>query len=90
VKPPKRFALGAVGDWMTRALLYVLGAMTVQVIAYYAPSDYGPIFGPLATACWAFVIAALVGKVLQNLRDLSFVIPDVLADRPKSDATPRP
>jgi hypothetical protein len=78
------FTLGQVGNWMVRALAYVFGAVCVQVLGYYATAGYEAIFQPLSTVCWGFVLLSLAGKVLQNLRDLGFNIPEVLGDKPKA------
>ena len=86
----EKFTLGSVGDWMLRAMTYVLGALSVQVLAYYAVGEYKIIFDPLVTACWAFVIAALVGKVLQNLREFGFPIPAFMGEKPKAETTATP
>ena len=86
----ERFHLGQVADWMVRALFMVIGAVTVQVLAYYSTADYRGLFDPLATTSWVLVIAALVGKVLQNLRELGLKVPDTLGDKPKPDVTVSP
>lgn len=86
----EQFRLGQVADWMVRALFLVIGAVTVQVLAYFATADYRGLFEPVAVMSWGIVIAALVGKVLQNLRELGLPVPDTLGDKSKPDVTVSP
>jgi phage-related holin len=46
--------------------------------------------GRLGTLVHGFVVAALVGKILANLRDMGMPIPRVLSDvpKPKTIASP--
>lgn len=77
----KTFALAAVADWlMTRAIPYVLGGAVMTMLSYGLPAMFGPL---VSDGTWAFVIAALVGHVLDNFRMLGIPIPDPLTDRPK-------
>jgi phage-related holin len=46
--------------------------------------------GRLGTLVHAFVVAALVGKVLANLRDMGLPIPVMLTDTPKAKTTASP
>jgi hypothetical protein len=89
-KTPQEFRLGSIADWMTRALFLTIGSLTVQVLAYYATADYKALFEPFATACWVMTIGALVGKVIENLRELGFQAPAFLGDRPKPGVTVSP
>lgn len=87
----ERFHLGSVADWMLRALTYVAGALCVQALAYYSIGTiYSDIFNNMVGLCWAFVIAALIGKVIQNLREFGFQLPDVLGDKPKPEVQATP
>lgn len=87
---PERFRFGALADWMYNAFLLVAAAVTVQALVYYATSDYRPILEPASLATWAFVLAKLVGKIVENLRDLGVPLPEVLGDRRKVLSQPTP
>ncbi len=87
----RSFRLGAVGDWLlTRAIPYLLGAATVQLVLLAVPQEWSGIGQAAATAVWLFVCAALVGKVLDMLRELGIPIPETLTDTKKPEVTAGP
>ena len=85
------FRLGALGDWlMTTAIPYLLGAGAVQIVLGVAPPDYAQQAQALGTLVWGIVLAALLGKVIQNLRDLGMPLPEALGDKAKPSARATP
>lgn len=84
--------LAEIADWlMTRALPYLLGAVTVQLVVMFALPEYEAAIQLSSTAVWGFVLLALVGKILDNLRALGIPIPAALGDSPrKSNTTATP
>lgn len=77
----KTFKLGASADFLwSRALPYFLGAGGLQLVIMSIPPDYpiGGVDSALTTVVWGFVVAALVGQMLDNLRQMGLPIPEVL------------
>lgn len=91
----KTFALGALGDFLlTRALPYILVDGALQLVIRLALGDTAMGAAGIDTALGVlvhgFVVAALVGKILANLRDLGIPIPMMLTDTPKPKVTASP
>lgn len=71
----KNFRLKAVGDFLlSRVLPYVLGYLSVVVVAVIEPAWQAAV-----TAVWAVIIAALTGAILSNLKELGINLPRFLA-----------
>lgn len=71
----KNFRLKAVGDFLlSRVLPYVLGYLSVVVVAVIEPA-----WQTAVTAVWAVIIAALTGAILSNLKELGINLPRFLA-----------
>ena len=71
----KNFRLKAVGDFLlSRVLPYVLGYLSVVVVAVIEPAWQAAV-----TAVWAVIIAALTGAILANLKELGINLPRFLA-----------
>lgn len=84
----RSFRLAATGDWLlSRALPYLLGSGAVQLVALAAAGEYRDVVGAIQTATWAFVMAALIGKIVEQLRELGVPLPAALGDLPKPDVT---
>jgi hypothetical protein len=82
------FHLAVLGDWLlTRAIPYLLGAGAVQVVLLTVPPEWGGITQVAATGVWLFVVASLLGHILDALRDLGLPIPAMLGDKPKAEVT---
>lgn len=87
----KQFRLAATADWlMSRAIPFLLGAGTLNLVLYTVPAPWSGVSEAATTAVWLFVCAALVGKILDNLREMGLPIPRVLTDRAKPDVTATP
>jgi hypothetical protein len=73
----REFRLGATADFLfTRAIPYLLGAGTVQVILLTVPTELrGAITTGAGGAVWAAALAAMLGHVLDNLRQLGLPVP---------------
>src|SRR5438132_7052340 len=80
----RTFRVAALGDWLaTRAVPYLLGAATMQLVLLTLPPEWSGVSAAAASAVWLFVCAALVGHVLDALRDMGLPVPAVLGDLPK-------
>lgn len=80
----KTFKLGATADFLySRALPYFLGAFALQLVIMALPPDWpvGGIDSNLGTVVWGFVVAALVGHFLDNLRQMGLPIPEIMTDK---------
>jgi phage-related holin len=93
----RSFYLGELGAWlMTRALPYVIVAGSFQVavamLAGYESvlGQYSQWFATMQALIWGFVILALVGHILANLKSIGIPVPDALTTAPKADAKPTP
>lgn len=85
------FRMAALGDWLlSRAIPYLIGASAVKAVAYVSLEGYTAQAGALADLVWAFVVVALLGKIVENLRELGIPIPAVFGDKPKPEATATP
>jgi hypothetical protein len=80
----RTFRLAALGDWLiTRAVPYLLGAGTVQLVLLTLPPEWSGITAAAATSVWLFVVLSLVGHVLDALRDMGLPVPAAVTDLPK-------
>lgn len=87
----KEFRLGAVADFLlTRAIPYFLGAGSLQLVLLSVPAEWSGIADTGSTTIWLFAVAALVGHLLDNLRQMGLPIPQVLGDKPKIEAQAKP
>src|SRR6185295_126549 len=87
----RAFYLAALGDWLlSRAIPYVLGDATVQVMLFAGLPDHPEIGASLGTLVHGFVCAALLGHILQNLREIGLPIPSALGDKPTTETSARP
>jgi hypothetical protein len=80
----KTFKLGAMADFLwSRALPYFLGAGALQLVVMSIPPDYpiGGIDSNLTTIIWGFVVAALIGQLLDNLRQMGLPIPEIMTSK---------
>jgi hypothetical protein len=85
------FRLAAVGDWLfSRAIPYLLGAGAVQLLLMATPPDFADKAQMLGNIVWGFVVAALIGKVIQNLKELGIPLPEQLGDKPKAETKVAP
>lgn len=89
---PERFRIGALADWLMRALVYLLGGGTVSLVVYVSPLEYAAWSANLSTLVWGLVILALVGKILDNLKTIfpGAPIPAFLTDRREHKTTATP
>jgi hypothetical protein len=77
------FRLGETGRWLqTRALPLLLGAGAAKLVGLVLASEAGVDPG-WADAVWAFAIASLVGRVLEQLRALGAPVPEALGSAPE-------
>lgn len=84
------FRLGEIGDFLrTRALPYVLGAGSVQVVLYTAPPEWSGVTDAAASAVWLFAIGSIAGHTFENLRQMGMPLPAALGAK-KDDATSAP
>jgi hypothetical protein len=80
------FRLAQVSEFLvTRAIPYLLGAGVVQLVLLAAPLEYAGLMKGLEVAVWGFVVAALLGHVLDNLRQMGLPIPEVLGAKRKPE-----
>jgi len=87
----KDFHLAPLGDWlMSRAIPYILGGITMQLVVIALPEEMSGISSATGWLVWAFVIASLIGKIIENLRMMGMPLPAVLGDKPKIDASVKP
>lgn len=87
----KTFRLAAVADWLlSRALPYLLVAVGLQVLVFAALGESRELVQAAATAVWAFVLAALLGKIFNTVKELGVPIPSVLTDKSKAETTSTP
>ncbi len=81
----REFRLGMVADWlMTRALPYLLGAGTVQLVLLTVPPAWSGLSQAASTTVWLFVCGALVGKILAALKEIGLPAPEILTDQKKA------
>ena len=74
----KEFRLKKIADFMvSRVLPYILGYFTVGVIAVIEPS-----WAMSVGIIWGIILAALIGHILSNLKDMGINLPDSLAGPP--------
>lgn len=75
----KTFRLKEVGSFLcTRVLPYLVSYVAVCVIAVVEPA-----WQTAVTVIWAVILAALVGAILTNLKEMGVNLPDSLAGPPK-------
>lgn len=87
----RQFRLGSVADWLlTRAVPYLLGAGTIQLVLLTVPPEWSGITEKFSSGVWLFAIAALVGHILGTLRDIGLPVPPAIADKPKPETTATP
>lgn len=88
----KEFRMGAIADWLlSRIVPYVLAAAGLQVALHFVPDKYaGGLTREYSEIVWAFVILALIGKIVQQLREIGAPLPAALGDRPKAEVKVAP
>lgn len=87
----RNFALGALADWlMSRAIPYLGGSAVVQLMLIAVPPEWSGVGQMVGSGVWLFVCGALVGKILENLREMGLPVPMILTDKPKVEATATP
>lgn len=75
------FRLKEIANFLvSRVLPYVLGYFAVALVALVEPS-----WKAAVTAVWAVIIAALVGAILTNLKELGIELPGFLAGEPEDE-----
>lgn len=73
------FRLSAVADFMMKRVLpYIVAYFGVVVVAVVQSE-----WKALVTTIWAVLIAALVGHIAKNLKDMGVLLPDFIAGRKK-------
>lgn len=79
----REFRLARVGEFLfTRAIPYLLGAGTVELVTFAAPPGawLGLERGAVAGGAWLFACLSLVGHVVGNLRQMGMPIPASLGE----------
>ena len=72
----RTFRLKEVGGFLlTRVIPYVLGYFSVVIVAVVEPAWQASII-----VVWGIIIAALVGAILTNLKEIGIKLPDFLTD----------
>lgn len=85
------FYLGALGNWLlSRAIPYLLGWGAVKLVVLTAFGDYVTVANSAEAVTSVFVIGALLGKILEQLRGLGLPIPTWAGDQPKPESTVSP
>lgn len=85
------FHLAETADFLrTRAVPYLLGAGTIQLVLTTVLPEWSGLSGAAGTAVWMFVMAALVGHILGQLRDMGLPIPAMLGRAPAAPESPDP
>jgi hypothetical protein len=85
------FRLAEVGNFLlSKAVPYFLGAGSLQLVLLAVPPEWSGVTGALADAVWLFVVAALVGHVLDNLRQIGLPVPAALGAKAKPETTATP
>jgi phage-related holin len=80
------FHLAQIGDFMlTKAIPYIIGAGAIQAMVLSLPPEFGSFVGVTSDAAWAFPILAMVGHVLDNIRQMGMPIPEFLGAKPKPE-----
>lgn len=83
------FDLGDLASWLrSRAVPYLLGGAAAKLAVQIGGADLG-ITPDMADAVWAFVILALVGHIIQNLRELGLPLSQQFG-APRSDSLSPP
>ncbi len=87
----KDFRLGSTGDFLlTRAIPYFIGAGGLQVVLLTVPIEWSGLSGAVGSAVWTFVVLAMLGHLLDNLRQMGLPIPAALGDRTKPEVQAKP
>lgn len=69
------FRLGETADFLrTRAIPYILGGMTVQIVLLTVPPQYSGLASGTGTAVWGLVILTLLGHILGSLAEIGIRI----------------
>lgn len=85
------FHLAEIGNFLlSKAVPYFLGAGALQLVLLAVPPEWSGLTKTAGDAVWLFVIAALVGHVLDNLRQIGLPVPAALGakDKPETKVTP--
>lgn len=87
---PERFRLGALADFVKMALYYLVGGGALSLVAHAAFGEYATAADNLANLVWGLIIAALIGKLLNNLKEMfpGFPIPMALTDKRRVETEP--
>jgi hypothetical protein len=85
------FYLATTGDFLlNRVVPYILGWAAVKIVAITALAGYQSASSAVEIACSAFVVAALLGKIADQMRALGMPLPTWAGDAPKPEATAKP
>jgi hypothetical protein len=81
------FRLGETAGFLwTRAIPFVMGAGSLQIILLTVPDEYrGVVTSGMGTAVWVAAIAGLLAQVLDNLRQMGLPIPAILTAKDKPE-----
>lgn len=85
----KEYRLAQTADFLvTRAVPYLLGGGTMQLVVKAAPSEWGIVTDVASGAVWATVILALAGHFLDNLKQMGLPVPTFMTSRPAQETKP--
>jgi hypothetical protein len=85
------FYLAEIGNFLlSKAVPYFLGAGSLQLVLLAVPPEWSGVTKALGDAVWLFVVAALVGHVLDNLRQIGLPVPAALGAKAKQETTATP
>lgn len=86
-----QFYLAATGDFLlNRVIPYIMGWAAVKIVAMTALAEFQSAANAVEVACSAFVVAALLGKIADQLRVLGMPLPQWTGSSPKPEATLKP
>lgn len=84
------FRLGAVADFLKLATYILIGGGSVSLVAHAAFGEYATFADNLANLVWGLAIAALIGKLLANLKEMfpQWPLPSWMTDKPRIPPEP--
>lgn len=86
-----QFYLASTGDWLlSRVVPYVIGWAACKLVAVAAFADFKAAADATEAAVSLFVIAALLGKIADLLREMGMPLPRWAGDKPKAETTVSP
>lgn len=87
----ERFYLGQVAEFLFRRIFaYLLCYLAVAVLAYAAAGTaYRGWADGIVSAIGLAIVSALVGKIMAQLKQLGFNVPEPFTDRPAPPAKPQ-